>query len=104
MALESRIPAIVASSEVRVRQAIRRAEANIERRAKARSRVDTGNMRGGWQHRALGTFEGSVFNLVSYTIHNEYGTSKMAAQPMLRPAIEETQPELEKDIREAYIG
>ena len=103
MALSSRIPQIIVASEAGVRMAVRKAEANIERRAKSKSRVDTGNMRGGWQHRAQGSFEGAVFNLVSYTVHNEYGTSKMPAQPMLRPAIEETQPEFEADLRKAYV-
>jgi HK97 gp10 family phage protein len=100
--LKTRFPAIVSESERKVRKAIRKAEASIERRAKKRSRVDTGNMRGGWQHRATGNFEGAVFNLVHYTIHHEYGTSKMAAQPMLRPAVEETRPELIAEIRLAY--
>lgn len=104
MTLTSRIPQIVVASETAVNRAVRRAEANIERRAKSKSRVDTGNMRGGWQHKASGRFEGAVFNTVSYTIFNEYGTSKMSPQPMLRPAIEETQPEFEADMRKAYVG
>lgn len=102
--LTSRIPTIVFMSEKKVRAAVRRAEANIERRAKGKSRVDTGNMRGAWQHKAMGPMEGIVFNLVHYTVFNEYGTVNMSAQPMLRPAVEETRQEFESDIKKAYIG
>jgi len=103
MMLTSRIPSIIASSSTRVSLAVRRAEANIERRAKAKSRYDTGNMRGGWQSEKLGPFDGMVFNLVSYTIYNEYGTVHMAAQPMIRPAVEESREEFERDVKKAYL-
>src|ERR1044072_356773 len=104
MALKSRIPLIIAASEKRARSAVRKAEANIERRAKARTRVDTGTMRGAWQHEALGPMEGIVFNMTSYAIYNEYGTVNMPAQPMLRPAVEEPRPGLEADLRGAFLG
>lgn len=103
MALASRIPEIIFYSEQKIRSAVRKAEANIIRYAQEHSRVDTGNMRGGWQSRVIGVMEGIVFNLVEYTIFNEYGTSNMSAQPMLRPAVEEARDEFEMDIREAYL-
>lgn len=101
--LKSRLDQIALYAAMKVRVAVRRAEAAIVRRAMARSRVDTGNMRGGWQSRAEGDFDGSVFNLVAYTIHNEFGTTKMSAQPMLRPAVEDTRPEFEREVRAAYL-
>lgn len=101
--LSSRIPVITAEAQRRASRAVRRAEASIERRAKERSRVDTGNMRGGWQHEMMGSTEGRVFNLVSYAIFHEYGTVNVSAQPMLRPAIEETRPEFEADMRGAFL-
>jgi HK97 gp10 family phage protein len=101
--LTSRFPQIIAYSGAKVSAAVRKAESRIELRAKAKSRVDTGNMRGGWQHHVLGVYEGMVFNLVSYTIFNELGTVHMSAQPMLRPAMEETRPEFEHEIRLAYV-
>jgi HK97 gp10 family phage protein len=100
--LTSRIPKIIVFSEAAASAAVRKAEMAIERRAKAKSRVDTGNMRGAWQSRSMGAYEGMVFNLVSYAIFNEYGTVNMSAQPMLRPAVEETRPEFEHDLRLAY--
>lgn len=101
--LTSRLPQIIAASGPRVSLAVRRAEANIVRRAKGKSRVDTGNMRGGWQSQRLGQFEGMVYNLVRYTTFNEYGTINMSAQPMLRPAVEEVRPEFESDVKKAWL-
>lgn len=59
-------------------------------------------MRGGWQHQPTGPASGMVFNLIDYTIYNEFGTYKMSAQPMARPAVEETRDEFEADIRAGY--
>lgn len=87
---------------VGVSLAVRRAEMAIEVRAKAHSRVLTGLMRGGWQHMVMGPYEGMVFNLISYTIYNEFGTIHMSAQPMARPAVEETRASFEADVRAAY--
>lgn len=56
--------------------------------AKRRSRVRTGEMRDGWRKEPAG--DGwIVANDVPYTFYNEYGTTKMAAQPMLHPASDE---------------
>jgi HK97 gp10 family phage protein len=101
--LTSRIPKIIIWAPVKITAAIRKAERAIVRRAQSKSRVDTGNMKGGWQSQAMGAFEGVVFNLVGYTIYNEFGTVYMSAQPMLRPAVEETRPEFEHDVRAAYL-
>jgi len=103
MALQTRIPAIILVSQRKVERAVRRAEARMERGAKKRSRVDTGTMRGGWESEPLGKFEGIVMNKVSYTIYHEYGTSKMPAQPMLRPSLEEVQPQFEAEMRAAWL-
>ncbi len=101
--LTSRIPQIIMFSSARASAAVRQAEIAIERGSKARSRVDTGTMRGGWQHQIKGPFEGMVFNLIDYTVYNEFGTSRMSAQPMLRPAVEDARPDFERGIREAYL-
>ncbi len=103
MTLVSSIPKIIAYSTAKVSLAVRMAERRITLRSKAKSRVRTGNMRGGWQSQEMGAFEGIVFNLVDYTVYNEFGTVYMSAQPMLRPAIEETRSEFELDVRSAYL-
>lgn len=69
----------------------------------SKSRVATGNMRAGWQGMMVSANEGVVFNLVSYTIFNEYGTVYMSAQPMLRPAVEETRSDFEADMAGSYL-
>jgi HK97 gp10 family phage protein len=101
--LESRLPQIILYSPVKVTAAVRRAESAIEREAMARSRVATGNMRSGWQSHAMGPAEGMVFNLVEYTIYNEYGTVYMSAQPMLRPAVEQARPAFEAELAGAFL-
>lgn len=102
--LTSRIPEIILFSAARASAAIRQAEISIERGSKGRSRVMTGNMRGGWQHQIMGPYEGMVFNLVDYTIYNEFGTVNMSAQPMLRPSVEDERPRFERAMREAYVA
>ncbi len=98
----NRIPEIIVTANSRTVAALDRGANNIETRAKGYSRVDTGTMRNGWQTAKLSNQARVVYNTVYYTIHNEYGTINMEAQPMLRPAIEETMPELIQDIKEAW--
>lgn len=100
--LRSRLPKIMADGATGTSLAVRHAEAAVERRAKEKSRVDTGTMRAGWQSREMGPFDGMVFNLTSYTIYNEFGTVNMSAQPMAVPAAEETRPEFEAEVRAAW--
>ena len=69
--LKSSFPAIVAGSEAKAAAAVKHACEKIETRAKERSRVDTGNMRAGWEHQMTGAMEGMVFNLVEYTVYND---------------------------------
>lgn len=51
------------------------------------SRVDTGAMRAGWHPEPLGVNGARVMSGPAYTIYNEYGTSRMSAQPMARPSM-----------------
>lgn len=102
MALKSRIPRIIASSGGKVALAVERTLARVELGAKKRSRVDTGTMRGGWEVEQSSPFEGMVVNRVVYTIFHEYGTHKMAAQPMLRPSVEEARQEYIREVSEAW--
>lgn len=60
---------------------------DIKGGAAGRSRVDTGAMQGGWTAN-VGGLHGIVESGPDYTVYNEFGTSKMAAQPMATPAAE----------------
>jgi HK97 gp10 family phage protein len=100
--LKSDIPRIVLGSEAEIEAVIERSINRIETGAKERSRVDTGNMRAGWEARMQGHLEGVVFNLVNYTIYNELGTIFMSAQPMLVPAVEEEKQKFLTDMTTVY--
>jgi hypothetical protein len=52
----------------------------------------------------LGEMEGVVYNLVEYTVYNEFGTVFMPAAPMLTPAIEESKDEFVNDLAAGYEG
>lgn len=57
--------------------------------------VDTGNLRNSITHKVEGDAV-TIGTPVHYASHVEYGTSKMAAQPFLRPAVDESMPRLER--------
>lgn len=50
-------------------------------------RIDTGAMRRGWHASRLERFLWRVSAGVAYAIYHEFGTSKLAASPMLGPAV-----------------
>lgn len=102
--VKSSIPEIVAGAEANAAMAVKRTLERIESRAKGHSRVDTGGMRAGWQHQMTGPMEGYVYNLVEYTVYNEFGTIFMPAQPMLQPAIEESKGEFVEELAAGYEG
>lgn len=102
--LVSQIPAVIERATAGVASTNAKAAAEIEREAKRRSRYKTGNMRGGWQTDILGPYERMVYNLVSYTVYNEYGTIYMSAQPMLGPAIELVAQTYPGEIQAIYAG
>jgi HK97 gp10 family phage protein len=87
--LVSRIPQIIAESEVKAALAVEKTAHDIEAKAKERSRVDTGQMRDGWETHPLSPLSASVQNSVEHVIYNEFGTEDMSAQPMLIPSVEE---------------
>jgi hypothetical protein len=62
--------------------------ADIANGCRQRSRVDTGEMRDGWQSEMTDDVSGEVYNEVPHTVHNEYGTRHMPAQPMLAPSVD----------------
>jgi hypothetical protein len=90
------LPAIAAKFPVRRRAIVARRGAEMVQIAQSRSRVKTGKMRAGWLFRE--TNNGGVLeNEVEYTVHNEYGTIYMSAQPMARPAAEIVFPKILDD-------
>lgn len=69
---------------------LERIGAKVERRAKYLCPVDTGRLRSSITHGlfvADGTFEERIGTDVEYAAFVELGTSRMSAQPYLRPAL-----------------
>lgn len=98
----NRLPEISAALRPRASQIVRKTALDIEAGAKARSRVDTGNMKNGWQTEMESDLTAVVYNNVEYVIYHEYGTYKMAAQPMAGPAAEEVRPSFEAAMRQLF--
>ena len=75
---------------------------DIQFGAKARAAVDTGAMRDSIE-RALSGGWFSVISLAEYSSFVEFGTTKMAAQPFMQPALEaaDIQGECEEAMRMA---
>jgi HK97 gp10 family phage protein len=92
------LPSIAGKLPVARRVILGQRGGEIRDGAKRRSRVDTGRMREGWE--LIETNQGiRVENDVEYTVHNEYGTVNMPAQPMIRPSFEEVRPKIVQDFR-----
>lgn len=80
-AYREKIPVLVAKTAL-----------DVQGDAAQRSRVDTGTMKNGWQTRHDDAYHATVFNPIHYAAYNEYGTVRMAAQPMITPAVERRRP------------
>lgn len=92
----NRLPDIARQLPIARRTIVARRGAEMRDIAARLSRVDTGEMREGWEFRE--TNQGGVLeNQVPHTVFNEYGTVKMTAQPMARPAAEQTFPKIIED-------
>lgn len=84
----NRYPTVRARFPTAASHRIRRGAELVKVGAQRRSRVDTGEMRDGWQVEAAG--DGfRVYNDVEHAVYNEYGTRHMSAAPMLHPATDE---------------
>jgi len=88
----SRFGAIRAGARAKAARAVEKTARDIEAGAKQRSRVDSGQMRGGWSVEPISETSKEVFNEVEHAVYNEFGTVHMSAQPMLGPAAEEARP------------
>lgn len=76
---------------------------DVQRSAQGFARVDTGAMRAGIVGRPAG-LQGEVTSGPDYTVYNEYGTSRMSAQPMFRPAADQAMPGFVAAVTQAVNG
>lgn len=91
---------IRAETKPNAKRAIKKAGFDMVAGAQERSRVDSGAMKDAWQFEMESELVGVVFNTVEHSIYNEFGTYKMAAQPMIRPAVEQVGPSFEAAMRQ----
>lgn len=72
-----------------IKKAVATTTPQLPKLPQARSRVRTGRMFKSWQAENLGLRIRVASEGVAYTVYNEFGTSKMSAQPMLQPSVPE---------------
>ncbi len=75
----------------------------VERDAKKNAPIDTGRLRNSITHRLeteTGQIIGIVGTNVEYASFQEFGTSKMAAQPFLFPALEANRDKIKDTLKE----
>ena len=63
--------------------------------------VDTGNLRSSIDYE-VSSDDADIFTPVQYAAHIEYGTSNMAAQPFLRPALDNNKGNIVKLFSDVY--
>lgn len=85
-------PRIIAECEAGVEAALTAACVFIMDGSERRARVASGDMKSGFRYEILTGFSAKVWNEKEYAIYNEFGTKHMSAQPMMRPAVDETEP------------
>lgn len=88
----SRIPMIIAGAVARAEAATAKAALDIQAQAQDRARVDTGFMKSAIQAQMEGPLTWRVDAGAPYSIYNEFGTTKMSAQPMMVPAVHAVTP------------
>ena len=80
------------SAQLKAGQVVRKAGADLERIAKQRAPVDTGNLRNSIGTTAHSPTSVEVGPTASYAAYVELGTYKMAAQPYMGPATDAVEP------------
>ena len=73
----------------------------VQGQATLNTPVDTGNLRSSIDFE-VGTDDAEIFTPVIYARHVEYGTSRMAAQPYLRPALDNSKGNIIKLFSQTY--
>lgn len=86
--IEDHIPLVKQSKDAAIAGALEKIGLLCEGYASALAPVDTGRLRSSITHEVDGKESVSIGSDVEYAIYQEMGTSKMAAQPFLKPAVE----------------
>ena len=92
----SRRPEAMTAEQLAKARALEIIGGKAETYAKLLAPVDTGNLRNSITHQQLDEDTEIIATNVSYAPYQEFGTSKMAAHPFLRPAAEGHSEEYKK--------
>lgn len=94
--------AIGAKAATRVALAVQLTSVAVVQRATVNTtRIDTSDMKNGWESAMRGVYEARITNSQNYTIFHEYGTARFGAAPMLTPALEAARAPFEKMLAQA---
>lgn len=91
-------PTIARDVREKLSQHIRRTALNMETETKSRTPVRTGLLRSSWTTEMVSELTAIMGTNVNYAVFVEYGTRKMAARPMLTPAVEAVRADFETGI------
>lgn len=75
----------------------------VKSKAWGKAPVDTGFLKSVISSE-YGGMEGRVISQAHYSGYLEFGTRFMSARPFMRPALEEQQPDFEKDLNDVMKG
>lgn len=90
--LKSNLTEIAGQAGAAAQRALLQTGADIVDLVKQLAPVDTGNLRHSYGAVPLSSNEVHVGTATEYSVHQEYGTSKMSAQPHLTPAFAQSEP------------
>lgn len=90
--VQNDFPKIIAGMEAKADAIVTKAAMDLEAHAKTRAPVDTGTLKNSIQATRVGTAHWRVVVGADYGVYVEWGTSRMAAQPFLQPAIQAVSP------------
>jgi len=97
----NKIPEVMKAIEAAGTKALTESALIIEGAAKQRSPVKTGQLRNSITH-AVNFPLAKIGTDVDYSVYVEYGTSRMAKQPFLRPALDENIAAINAKMKEKY--
>ena len=86
---KSKIPQTIDRTHKELSALVQNLARRVEAGAKLRAPVKTGNLRRLIQVQMEGDLSAIVFSAAEYSIHVEFGTTRMRARPFLLPALEE---------------
>ncbi|MEJ7901849.1 MAG: HK97-gp10 family putative phage morphogenesis protein [Thermomicrobiales bacterium] len=93
------LPAAASRVRSELPAVVGRTALDIEAREKGYAAVDTGEMRAGI-YSVHGGLSATVSAPVEHSLYVEYGTSRMAPQPFIRPAVEAGAPAFQAAVAE----